>query len=115
MFKSVSEIPTDKRSRHGKEAKLDAKFKLFVSDHINPWIESHAIRDNSSIEYIAGGLTVAELMLLVCLKAFVVPRKDPCEAYKNALDKEQLTSSYQLHQEEKSLRRIEQKQDVDEC
>lgn len=143
-FASISVIPTDKRGKHGKQSKLDAEIIQSVCDHINsiPRMESHYIRANSSIEYIEGGLTVAELHRNYSQKrisdnkepanydayhrifntqfniSFFIPRKDQCdvcESFKNAVDKEPLMSSYNPHQEEKSLSRIEKKQDVDEC
>ncbi|CAH0591687.1 unnamed protein product [Chrysodeixis includens] len=143
-FASTSVIPTDKRGKHGKQSKLDAETIQSVRDHINsiPRMESHYIRANSSREYIDGGLTVAELHRNYSQKriadnkapanydayhrifntefniSFFIPRKDQCdvcEAFKNAVDKEPLMSSYKLHQEEKSLSRIEKKQDIDEC
>lgn len=143
-FASTSVIPTDKRGKHGKQSKLDAEIIQSVRDHINsiPRMESHYIRANSSREYIDGGLTVAELHRNYSQKriadhkepanydayhrifntqfniSFFIPRKDQCdvcEAFKNAVDKEPLSASYNLHQEEKSLSRIEKKQDVDEC
>ncbi|XP_050563580.1 uncharacterized protein DDB_G0271670-like [Spodoptera frugiperda] len=135
-FASTSVIPTDKRGKHGKQSKLDAETIQSVRDHINsiPRMESHYIRANSSREYIDGGLTVAELHRNYSQKriadnkapanydayhrifntefniSFFIPRKDQCdvcEAFKNAVDKEPLMSSYKLHQEEKSLSRIE--------
>ncbi|CAG9789622.1 unnamed protein product [Diatraea saccharalis] len=109
-----------------------------------PKVESHYLRANTSRLFIDGGLTIAELHRnykevqkqnnkpAVNYDAyqrifnhdfnigFFRPKKDLCDqcvAYKNAPEQEKvkLYASYKIHQEEKSLSRIEKDRDMKEC
>ncbi|XP_049693296.2 uncharacterized protein LOC126053898 [Helicoverpa armigera] len=109
-----------------------------------PKVESHYLRANTTRLFIDGGLTIAELHRnykevqaqnnkpAVNYDAyqrifnhdfnigFFRPKKDLCDqcvAYENApaQEKEKLYASYKVHQEEKSLSRIEKDRDMKEC
>jgi hypothetical protein len=109
-----------------------------------PKIESHYLRANTSRLYVDGGLTVAEMHRnYVILRkeenklsasydaysrifnlefniGFFMPKKDQCdecEGYKNASVEERakLDIVFKLHQEEKTLSRIEKDKDMKEC
>lgn len=109
-----------------------------------PKVESHYLRANTSRLFIDGGLTIAELHRnykevqkqnnkpAVNYDAyqrifnhdfnigFFRPKKDLCDqcvAYENAPEQEKvkLYASYKVHQEEKSLSRIEKDRDMKEC
>lgn len=56
-------VPEDGRGRHKNHAKLDDEIRQSVKDHINsiPRIESHYLRQNTSKEFIEGGLTISEM------------------------------------------------------
>lgn len=132
----------DKRGKHTNHKKFDEEIRKSVEDHIKsiPRIESHYVRNDTTREFIDGGLSVADMHRNYAEQrnsigasvasynfyyeifntkfniGFFVPRKDQCdlcEMYKNAEgnEKTELEEKYNAHMREKDLSRIEKKAD----
>lgn len=145
-FSGIGATPEDKRGKHKHHSKLDAEVEESVRAHINsiPKVESHYLREQTTREFIDGGLTIAEMhrnyknqrMLASKPSAtydayfrifntqfnigFHVPKKDQCDqcvSYNNLTEDEKLAQdeNYKKHQQEKQLSREEKTEDIANC
>lgn len=73
-------IDSDRRGKHGNQAKLDTDMKQFIREHIQsiPKIESHYLRAQSTRDYIDGSLNISTLYRLY---------KEECEKNDNHIAK----------------------------